>query len=45
VVGEALVVEGAEVEEELEVHVHDARDVLGTLDVTSHPVEAVGDAA
>ena len=43
-VGEALVIEAAKVQQELEVHIHDAGDVLGPFDVTGHPVEAVGDA-
>ena len=43
--GEAVLVEIAEVEEELQVHVHDARNVFGALDVAGHPVERVGDAA
>ena len=36
---------GGEVEEELDVHVHDAGDVFGAFDITRHPVEGVGNAA
>ena len=45
VFGEALLVEVAQIEQQLQVHVHDARDVFGALDVTRHPVKRVGDAA
>ena len=45
VLGQALLVEVAQVQQQLQVHVHDARDVFGALDVTGHPVERVGDAA
>ena len=38
-------VQVAQVEQQLQVHVHDARDVLGALDVARHPVKRVGDAA
>ena len=37
------VVEVAEIEEELEVDVHEARDAFGALDVAAHPVEGIGD--
>ena len=42
---ELRLVEAAHVEEQLQVHVHDARDIFGTLDVAGHPVEGIGDAA
>ena len=44
VFGERSLVQIAQVEEQLQVHVHDARDVFGALDVTRHPVKRVGDA-
>ena len=34
----------AKIEQELEIHIHDARDVFGPLDIAGHPVEGVGDA-
>jgi hypothetical protein len=43
--GEAFFVEVAQVEEQLQVYVHEARDVFGALDVTSHPVKRMCDAA
>jgi hypothetical protein len=45
VFSEALVIELSEVEKELEIHIHDARGVVRTLDVATHPVEAVCDSA
>ena len=38
-------VEVAEIEQELEVDVHQARDAFGALDVAAHPVEGIGDTA
>jgi hypothetical protein len=31
------------VEAELEIHINEARGVLGTLEVAAHPVKAVSD--
>ena len=45
VLGQALLVEISEVEEELEVGVHQARRVFGALNVAGHPVETVRNAA
>ena len=39
IVSEALVVEAAEIEEQLEIHIDDARDVFRPLDVAAHPEE------
>jgi hypothetical protein len=44
VAGEGTVVEVAEIEQELEVYIDEARRVFGAFDVAAHPVEAVGDA-
>ena len=34
-----------QVEHQVEIHVDEARDVLGALDVAAHPVDRIGDAA
>jgi hypothetical protein len=43
--GERVVIEGADVEEVLKVHVHEAGGVVGAFEVAAHPVKAVGDSA
>jgi hypothetical protein len=45
VFGQALVVEIAQIQQQLQVHIHDARDVFRALDVARHPVKTIGDAA
>jgi len=37
--GETFFVNVADVQQELQVHVHDTRDIFGALNVTSHPVK------
>ena len=39
-----FVVQVAQVEQQLQVHIHDARDVFGAFDVARHPVKRIGDA-
>lgn len=41
---EPFLIEVPEIEEQLQVHVHNARDVLGAFDVTRHPVKRIGNA-
>ena len=36
---ELLLIEAAHVEEQLQVHVHEARNVFGALDVAGHPIQ------
>ena len=45
VFGQALLIQIAQVQQQLQIHVHDARDVFGALDVTRHPIQTVGNAA
>src|SRR5688500_16461692 len=44
VFGERGIVEVSEIEKELEIRINDTRGVFRALDVTAHPIEAVGDA-
>ena len=40
-----LVVQAAKVQQQLQIHIENARDVFGAFDVARHPVERVGDTA
>ncbi len=42
--GQSLVIEIPEVQEELQIDVHNARDVFRALEVAAHPIERIGDA-
>ena len=42
---ESAVIKIAEIEQELEVHVHQTRDAFSALNVATHPVEIIGNTA
>ena len=43
VLGEPRVIEIAQIQEQLQVDIDEARDVFGAFDVARHPVKAIGD--
>jgi hypothetical protein len=43
-VGEAAVVDAAEIEQQLEINVHDTRDIFRAFDLAGHPVKRISDA-
>jgi hypothetical protein len=44
-IAQTFVVETAEIEEQLEIHIENARDIFRALNVARHPVKRVGNAA